>query len=60
MTHCRPRLYIYIYTVWPENLAGIKFGGLASEAENLKLADLNLADRVRVKIMTSLRGTRYY
>ena len=33
-------------TVEPENLVGIKFGGLASEAENYKLADLNLADRV--------------
>ena len=28
-----------LYTVWPENLAGIKFGGLALKGCELYLAD---------------------
>ena len=32
------------YTVWPESLAGIKFGGLALKGCEFHLADENLAD----------------
>ena len=33
------RLFVLAYTVWPENLAGIKFGGSALKSCELYLAD---------------------